>query len=122
MIWFIDLCALLKWFIIGGEKPDVVLNKRRELKRELAIEYAGRDDLAHVAVEESDFDPYSISKPEMSDVGLVRNQGEKREVQYTLDSVSNLEDSDMRERRIARETVVNRSSLILNFEDEIFSK
>ena len=71
--------------------------------RELAIEYAGRDDLAHVAVEESDFDPYSISKPEMSDVGLVRNQGEKREVQYTLDSVSNLEDSDMRERRIARE-------------------
>ena len=30
--------------------------------RELAIEYAGRDDLAHVAVEESDFDPYSISK------------------------------------------------------------
>ncbi len=71
--------------------------------RELAIEYAGRDDLAHVAVEESDFDPYSISKPEMSDVGLVRNQGEKREVQYTLDSVSNLEDIDMRERRIARE-------------------
>ncbi len=71
--------------------------------RELAIEYAGRDDLAHVAVEDSDFDPYSISKPEMSDVGLVRNQGEKREVQYTLDSVSNLEDIDMRERRIARE-------------------
>ena len=38
MIWFIDLCALLKCFIIGGEKPDVVLNKRRKLKRELVIE------------------------------------------------------------------------------------
>ena len=38
MRWFIDLCALLKWFIIGGEKPDVVLNNRRKLKRGLAIE------------------------------------------------------------------------------------
>ena len=38
MKWLIDLCALLKWFIIGGIKPDVVLNKRRKLKRELAIE------------------------------------------------------------------------------------
>ena len=71
--------------------------------RELAIEYAGRDDLAHVAVEESDFDPYSISKPEVSDVGIVRNKGEKREIQYTLDSVSNLENRNMKERRIARE-------------------
>ena len=38
MKWFIDFCALLKWFIIGGIKPNVVLNKRRKLKRELAIE------------------------------------------------------------------------------------
>ena len=38
MKWFIDFCALFKWFIIGGKKPDVVLNKRRKLKRELAIE------------------------------------------------------------------------------------
>jgi len=71
--------------------------------RELAIEYAGRDDLAHVAVEESDFDPYSISKPEMSDVGIIRNKGEKREIQYTLDSVSNLENNKMKERKMARE-------------------
>ena len=71
--------------------------------RELAIEYAGRDDLAHVAVEESDFDPYSISKPEVSDVGIVRNKGEKREIQYTLDSVSDLENKEMKERRMARE-------------------
>ena len=26
MNWFIDFCALLKWFIIGGKKPVVVLN------------------------------------------------------------------------------------------------
>ena len=38
MKWFVDLCALLKWFIIGGKKPDVVLNKRQKLRRELAIE------------------------------------------------------------------------------------
>ena len=38
MRWFIDFCALLKWFIIGGKKPDVVLNKRRKLRKELAIE------------------------------------------------------------------------------------
>ena len=38
MKWLIDFCALLKWFIIGGKKPNVVLNKRRKLKRELAIE------------------------------------------------------------------------------------
>ena len=38
MKWFIDFCALLKWFIIGGKKPDVVLNKRQKLRRELAIE------------------------------------------------------------------------------------
>ena len=38
MKWFIDFCALLKWLIIGGKKPDVVLNKRRKLRKELAIE------------------------------------------------------------------------------------
>ena len=38
MKWFIDFCALLKWFIIGGIKPDVVLNKRRKLRKELAAE------------------------------------------------------------------------------------
>ena len=38
MKWFIDFCALLKWFIIGGKKPVVVLNKRQKLKRDLAVE------------------------------------------------------------------------------------
>ena len=38
MKWLIDFCALLKWFIIGGKRPDVVLNKRKKIKRELAIE------------------------------------------------------------------------------------
>jgi ribonucleoside-diphosphate reductase alpha chain len=71
--------------------------------RELAIEYAGRDDLAHVSVEEADFDPYSISKPEITDLGILRTQGEKRELQMTLDSVTNLEDIEVKERRLARE-------------------
>ena len=71
--------------------------------RELAIEYAGRDDLAHVSVEEADFDPYSISKPEITDLGILRTQGEKRELQTTLDSISNLEDIEVKERRLARE-------------------
>nr|AIF00205.1 ribonucleotide-diphosphate reductase subunit alpha (nrdA, nrdE) [uncultured marine group II/III euryarchaeote KM3_12_E09] len=52
--------------------------------RELAIEYAGRDDLAHVAVE--DFDQFSISKPEITDAGVMRAEGEKMEVQMTLDA------------------------------------
>ena len=38
MKWLIDFCAWLKWFILGGKKPVVVLNKRQRLKRELAIE------------------------------------------------------------------------------------
>tara|TARA_B100001750_G_scaffold220225_1_gene207758 strand:- start:151 stop:447 length:297 start_codon:yes stop_codon:yes gene_type:complete len=38
MNWFIDFCALLKWFIIGGKKPVVVFNKRQKLTRDLAIE------------------------------------------------------------------------------------
>jgi len=72
--------------------------------RELAIEYAGRDDLAHVSVEESDFDPYSISRPEITEMGVLRTQGEKRELQMTLDSsVNSVEDAGMKERRMARE-------------------
>jgi ribonucleoside-diphosphate reductase alpha chain len=71
--------------------------------RELAIEYAGRDDLAHVSVEESDFDPYSISKPEITDLGVLRRQGEKRDLQMTLDSVTSLENKVTKERRVARE-------------------
>ena len=38
MKWLIDFCALLKWVIIGGIKPNAVLNKRRKLRKELAIE------------------------------------------------------------------------------------
>jgi hypothetical protein len=54
--------------------------------RELAIEYAGRDDLAHVAAE--DFDQFSISKPEITEQGVMRTEGEKREVQMTLDAAA----------------------------------
>ena len=61
--------------------------------RELAIEYAGRDDLAHVAAE--DFDQFSISKPELTDAGVVRSEGGKMEVQMTLDAaVAPLQEQD----------------------------
>ena len=72
--------------------------------RELAIEYAGRDDLAHVAAE--DFDQFSISKPEITDHGVMRTEGEKREIQMTLDAtVAPLQekDSEVRARQAARE-------------------
>jgi len=54
------------------------------LFRELAVEYAGRDDLAHVSLE--DLDQFSISNPEISESGVVRSQGEKREIQMTLEA------------------------------------
>ena len=70
--------------------------------RELAIEYAGRDDLAHVA--EEDLDQFSISKPHISEVGVVRSQGEKREVQMTLEaSVAPLGSLESRARQAAKE-------------------
>jgi ribonucleoside-diphosphate reductase alpha chain len=56
--------------------------------RELAIEYAGRKDLAHIPLEEEDLDPFSISKPEVTEQGLSRNQGEKRDVQMTLEATT----------------------------------
>jgi ribonucleoside-diphosphate reductase alpha chain len=73
--------------------------------RELAIEYAGRDDLAHVAAE--DFDQFSISKPEITDQGVMRTEGEKREIQMTLDAaVAPLQekDAEARARQAARES------------------
>jgi len=72
--------------------------------RELAIEYAGREDLAHVAVE--DLNQFSISKPEITENGVMRTEGEKREVQMTLDAtVAPLQerDADARLRQAARE-------------------
>ena len=72
--------------------------------RELAIEYAGRADLAHVAAE--DFDQFSISKPEITDTGVLRTEGEKREVQMTLDAaVAPIQerDAEARARQAARE-------------------
>ena len=53
--------------------------------RELAIEYLGDEfnDLAHVSKE--DLDPFSISRPEITDDGVARTVGENRNVQLTLD-------------------------------------
>ena len=71
--------------------------------RELAIEYADRDDLAHVPLEEEDLDPFSISRPEITEQGLARTQGEKREVQMTLEAaVAPIIDSESRTRQAAK--------------------
>jgi ribonucleoside-diphosphate reductase alpha chain len=51
--------------------------------RELAIDYLGRNDLAHVS--EEDMETTSISRPEITDDGVARTQGESRNVQMTLD-------------------------------------
>ena len=70
--------------------------------RELAIEYAGRKDLAHMDAE--DLDPFSISRPEMTEEGLSRVQGEKRDVQMTLEaSVAPILDVENKTRQAARE-------------------
>tara|TARA_Y100001970_G_scaffold293768_1_gene443024 strand:+ start:44058 stop:47702 length:3645 start_codon:yes stop_codon:yes gene_type:complete len=73
--------------------------------RELAIEYSGRDDLAHVAAVE-DFNQFSISKPEVTDLGIMRTEGEKREVQMTLEAtvapIENI-DAETKVRQAARE-------------------
>jgi|TARA_B110000240_G_scaffold47210_1_gene53498 ribonucleoside-diphosphate reductase alpha chain len=69
--------------------------------RELAIKYLGRHDLAHVSDE--DLDPYSISRPEITQDGVVRNKGEIREVQQTLGAFEKVEDSVAKTRRLARE-------------------
>ncbi len=69
--------------------------------RELAIEYAGRDDLAHVAAE--DLDPFTIAKPEITSQGVMRTKGETREVQLTLDAIQPTESSEARTYRLARE-------------------
>ena len=44
--------------------------------RELAIDYLGRNDLAHVS--EEDLEVTSISRPEITEDGIARSQGEKR--------------------------------------------
>ena len=69
--------------------------------RELAIQYLDREDLAHVSAE--DMVSTSISRPEQTEEGLVRSQGEKRDVQLTLNAVAPSEDEDSRIRRMARE-------------------
>jgi len=69
--------------------------------RELAIQYLSRDDLAHVSAE--DMETTSISRPEQTDDGVVRTQGEKRNIQPTLNAFTPTEDEESRIRRMARE-------------------
>tara|TARA_B100001173_G_scaffold260521_1_gene233780 strand:- start:1259 stop:3082 length:1824 start_codon:yes stop_codon:yes gene_type:complete len=70
--------------------------------RELAIKYLDRHDLSHVSQE--DLDPYSISRPEITDDGVVRSKGEVREVQQTLGAFETVEDAVAKTRRLARES------------------
>ena len=72
--------------------------------RELGIHYLHRDDLAHVTDE--DLDKTSISKPEITDDGVLRVVDEvgTRDVQMTLEaSVAPLEDIAARARQAAIE-------------------
>ena len=70
--------------------------------RELAIQYLSREDLAHVS--EEDLDTTSISRPEVTEDGVARNQGERRDVQLTLNAVAPvIEAGEERTRRLARE-------------------
>ena len=69
--------------------------------RELAIQHLDRDDLAHVSAE--DLVTTSISRPEATDDGIMRVQGDRRDVQLTLAAVTPSEDGDTRTRRLARE-------------------
>lgn len=69
--------------------------------RELAIQYLERDDLAHVSAE--DMETTSISRPEQTEDGVVRTQGEKRNIQPTLNAFTPVEDDEARIRRMARE-------------------
>ena len=65
--------------------------------RELAIDYLGRNDLAHVS--EEDLVTTSISRPEVTEDGVARTQGgDKREIQLTLDV-----DPEAQMRQAARE-------------------
>ena len=68
------------------------------LFRELAIQYLGREDLAQVS--EEDLNAMSISRPESTPDGVIRHEGEKREIQLTLDVSETAEQKRM---RIARE-------------------
>jgi ribonucleoside-diphosphate reductase alpha chain len=70
--------------------------------RELAIEYLDQDEWANVS--EEDLDPYSISKPEATDKGMLRSKGEKTDLQLTLSAaVAPLEDAAPRGQQVARE-------------------
>jgi ribonucleoside-diphosphate reductase alpha chain len=67
--------------------------------RELAIKYLDRDDLAEIS--EEDLVTTSISRPEHTPDGVVRHEGDKRDIQLTLDVEP--ETVDQKRMRMARE-------------------
>ena len=67
----------------GSNRVKVATSLVDYIFRELAIDYLGRNDLAHVSDE--DLEATSISRPEITDDGVARTHGERRDVQLTLD-------------------------------------
>ena len=83
--------------IVGGSgRVKMASSLMDYIFRELGIEYLGRSDLAHIS--EEDLDPFSISRPEITEDGVARVQGEQRNVQLTLDV-----DPDIQAREMAKQ-------------------
>jgi ribonucleoside-diphosphate reductase alpha chain len=83
--------------IVGGSgRVKMASSLMDYIFRELGIEYLGRSDLAHIS--EEDLDPFSISRPEITEDGVARVQGENRNVQLTLDV-----DPDIQAREMAKQ-------------------
>ena len=80
----------------GSKRVKMATSLVDYIFRELAIDYLGRNDLAHVS--EEDLEVTSISRPEITDDGVARSQGESRNVQMTLDV-----DPETEMRQMARE-------------------
>jgi len=87
--------------------------------RELAIRYLGRDDLAHVSME--DLEMTSISRPEPTPDGVVRTQGERREIQLTLDSVMGDEETPVAETEVDAEAMMREMARQRGFTGDICS-
>ena len=73
--------------VVGGSgRVKMALSITDYVFRELAAAYLDGEEyqkMAHVSKE--DLDPFSISRPEVTEDGVARTQGESRNVQMTLD-------------------------------------
>jgi ribonucleoside-diphosphate reductase alpha chain len=82
-------------FVFTRFEPDGMVQGSKRVKmatsiidyifRELAIRYLGRNDLAHVSEEDIRHDAVSI--PKLTEEGVVRGHGKRRDVQLRLDTI-----------------------------------